>query len=64
MESAVPQEGAASVGLGAWAEAARMAGKVQDVHDVAAVEEAEEGWRDGVQGAAYVVRGQAGESQQ
>lgn len=41
-----------------------MAGEVQDVHDVAAVEEAEEGWRDGVQGAVYVVRGQAGESQQ
>lgn len=42
-----------------------MAGEVQDVHGVwAAVEEAEEGWRDVVQGAAYVVRGQVGGPQQ
>lgn len=30
----------------------------------AAVEEAEEGWRDVVRGAAYVVRGQVGGPQQ
>lgn len=48
-----------------WAEAARTAGEVQDVHGVwAAVVEAEEGWRDGVQGAAYVVRGQVWGPQQ